>query len=507
MFTRQSHNSSYIAYAAQPSKKPQPLIVDGKQITARIHPDVFINEYVSICVKDVADNGDTVNIKFDAASAVTSGDKKMKYDFGSNVKSGSDLHRLAVEAKNTGRAVYLALETRRRYKTRNGEIIPLATPIHLLRGCKDGPQSAGNSNMTGDNCSKIIAAMGWADQPDVTLISEECHANPLHWDQIRYNQGGDIAPDGFIFPTLPAGSTLPDGTALPDGTRAGGIITAPTPTGGTDTTGLMKELATLKKMVAHLQTGSSNASGSKPWCDRLPNGEINPGSYELTQIRHTRETATRLITQAVATTDVDYPAEELRELESSLTRVLLWLADGVQAQVTGGSNRMGKSYTEAGAWVKHVIACEDPYTADLIGPDNKEQAQEWAKRVRTAAAERYLEAVALAGENTATSTPVPQNPPAQAAEPTENSTDDIPEFFAQDQQARQLWDQLISDIGMVNNLADLNPALTARFGTYLSNQIPAIKMREALSEWVANPSQFHAWAGEQWAKANQVAQG
>lgn len=496
MFQRQNHNTSFVAYSAQPSKKPQTVVVDGKELATRIHPDVFINEYTSVKIKSVTDNGETANIVFDASTVVTSSDKKMKYDFGANIQSNTDLHKLATEAYNQGAPVYVALETRRRYKTKNGEIVPLTTPIHKLRGCKDGPQSAANSSTTGENCSKIIAAMGWAEQPGHTLFSTETQSDPNIWPLVRGNQDGDLAPEGFTIPFLPNGAALPDGTPLPNGTRAGGIIATPRTQTTSDNTELLKELAQLKKMVAHLQTSSSSAGGAKPWCERLGNGQINPGSYEITQIRHTRETATHIITTALATTDTTLSGEQLRSLESSLTRVLLWLADGVQAHVAGSVDRMGKSYTEAGAWVKHVIRCEDPYLASMIGDDDeaKTQANAWAKRVRTAASERYAEAVELAAEHAEQSTGIKSHTPADT---NQNVT-----MFSDDVEARKLWDELIVTIGMEKHVSNLNPALTTQFGSHLSTQIPADHMRAALSEWLANPQQFLAWAENEWAKSH-----
>lgn len=516
MFRRQPHNSSYVAYSATASRKPIQLAVAGEPVQAKIFPDVFINEYVSVKVKEVNANGDTANIKFDASSVVTTSGKTMKYDFGANVKAGSPLHQLADAARQADRPVYAALETRRRYKSKNGEVIPYTVPIHVLRGCEDGPQSPGKSNATGENCSKIVAALGWADQADQTLLSEESDSDPTQWDQVRGNQDGDLAPDGFVIPTGPNGEPV------------GGIIQAPAAAGTAHTADLHQKIDTLAKMVSHLQrnNGSTGGAGARPWNERLGDGSINPGSYAVTQVRHTRETAAHIIRTALTGDPREATFEQIREWESSLTRVLLWMADGAQSAVDARPDRMAKTHTEAGAWVKYVIDQEDPYTAEMIGDDEqaRQAANEWAKRVRAAAGERYREAVTIAAEfmqqatgvTAQPSTPHQQEQPAAA---TEQQADDAPSAdgsaeetdrdehtpvtFADDQEARQLWDQLIETIGMADHLENLNPALHARFGSHMSTDIPADQMRAALAEWMASPDQFLQWAEQQWRQAHQ----
>lgn len=488
-FQRQTHNSSFVAYSAAPSKKPLPLAINGQAGTARLHADVFINEYTSVKIKEVTDNGDTIHVKIDASSVVTGSGKKLRHDFGASAHSNTDLHRLAVEAQATGRPVYLAMETRRRYKTKGGEIIPYTTPIHVLRGCQEGPQSKANSNMTGENCSKIIAAIGWADEPAMTLVSEEADSDPYAWNQVWANQHGDVFPDGFANPTGPAGEPV------------GGVIAFEVAgqKGGGDTKVLTEKISQLTKMVAHLQRSNAASGGSRPWNERQEDGSVNPASYAVSQVRHTRATVSSLIAQAIVEGEVEVSSEQIRAWESSLTRVLLWLADRVMQQVTGGVDRMSKAHTEAGAWVAHVINVEDRYTAAMLGDDDasKQAANGWAKRVRDAAADRYREALELTAEF------INQDvAPAPADQPTQAQAQAM---FADDQEARQMWDELIMAVGMENHIGDLNPILTATFGTFQSTQIPAARMREALSEWAANPAAFKEQAATEWSKVNAPA--
>lgn len=494
MFQRNTHNSSFIAYDHQPSKKPVNLQVGDVAVQARIHQDVFVNEYISVKVKSVTENDDTANVRFDASSIVTSSGKQMKHDFGANVQAGTPIHQFAVEAEKTGRPVYIAIETRRRFRDRQGQVIPYTTPISVLRGCENGPQSPANANITGDNCSKALVVMGWADEPDKTILSAESRSNPTHWPLVRGNQDGDLPPEGYVIPTLP------------DGQPVGGIIKHEA-TGG-NTQALEHQIAQLTKMVAALQRGGATnaAGGAKPWNDRLTTGEVNPASYAVTQVRHTRETAARIINRAVTQAEATVPADTLRQVESSLTRVLLWMADRTQHAVTGSVDRMAKAHTEAGAWVKYVIDVENPYTFNMFGDsqESKEAANAWAKSVVNAATERYYEAVAITAEHTQQVTGVPaQEQPARTAS-NEPQAQAEP-MFADDAEARALWDALIEQIGMAENVDDLNPALRARFGTHLSTQITAAAMREALSEWMGNPQQFREWAEQAWFSEKETA--
>lgn len=501
-FVRQTRNTSYVAYESQPSKKPVALSVGDSPVNERIHPDVFINEYVQVNVKAITHSESTANITFDAASVVTGSDKKMKYDFGANVKAGSPLLQLAQQALDTNRPVYAAMETRRRYKKKSTqEVIPWTTPIHILRGCKDGPGSSANSNETGDNCSKVLAAIGFADDPQHTLVSDEVRSNPFKWAVSRDNQDGDLPPKGYV---------IPQGV---NGEPVGGIIEAPAASQGVNVASddVMAKLEALTKMVSHLQRTTSEDTGKKPWNEYLSNGQINPSSYAVSQVRRTREDAVRSI-NAVAPSDAT--AVQLREWESELTGQLLWVADAVQKKVTGQTDRMSKAHTEAGAWAAHVIKHENAFTAEML--TDLEVRREWAKQVRDAAAERYIEAIHLTQQASEVTTPhsAPQaeaqevaqadahNAPQEETQPATPSADNhTAPTFAQDTQAREQWDNLIAHLHMEEHVGDFNPALTARFGTHLAAEIPAAAMRQALTEWCADPVAFKQWAEQQYIHA------
>lgn len=486
MFTRQTHNSSFIAYAANPSKKPLPVRVAGSDTTARVYADVFINVYVSVKVQQVQESstGDTVNVRFDPASVVTTSGTPMKYAFGANTKAGSPIHHMAVAAQQTGRPVYVGLETHRRYRSMNGDVIPYTTPIDVLRGCENGPQSRGNSNITRDNCSKVIAAMGWADEPDNTLFSDEAHSNPATWPSVYGNQDGDCPPEGFTAVTLA------------DGSRVGAVVKANTTTSQAENTALREEVNQLKKMISNLQSSGSSTS-ARPWNERTADGQVNPGSYAVSAARDARYQATTLVAQAGAT---DVSADTLRQVETSLTRVILWMADRVQSSVTGHVDRSHRSHGEARAWVHHVATFEDHYTASMVGVDDESlaEAKKWACRVVEAASERFIEAVALTEEYLQQTTGVHAPAPAQQ-QPSAQVT------VADSEQALTTWNSLIEKAGLVDNIGDLDPLLTATFGSCKSTAIPADALIQRANEWAADIEGFKNLARQTWKKAHATA--
>lgn len=490
-FVRNTHNSSFIAYDSKPSKKPVALTVNGEPVQERLHPDVFINEYMSIQVKEVKDGESTVNVVFDAKTAVTGSDKKMKYDFGANLRADSPLVGLARQAQQQSRPVYIGIETRRRWKSKDGEVIPYTTPIHVLRGCKDGPQSSGNSNETGNNCSKVLAVIGFADEPETTLVSDEAHSNPYKWENVRDNQDGDLPPQGTVIPSGPEGQPV------------GGFIVTQTAPAAASTgvpAEIVQQLENLTKMVAHLQRSNTSGGGSKPWNERTADGSVNPSSYAVTQVRHTRKAAARLVAE-VAPQGSD--GQQLRGWESELTTALLWIADCVQERVTGVCDRMAKSHTEAGGWVSHVVEFEEPFTADML--TDAEAKRTWAKTVRAAASERFEEAVAITQSKLDSQAGITSQNSGETREGN-SPAQDAGVMLSDDAQAREMWDGLIETIGMAQYVEQLNPVLEAQFGTYLSAQIPAADMRAALSEWMANPQDFRNLAQEKYREKQQASQ-
>lgn len=496
-FTRAAQNTSYYGYEARASKKPIPVVMGGEKITAHVHPAVHIQEYPSVQIAGVKVSDDLVSIEFDASTVPTKG-KPMKHNFYGNTKTGTPLHKLAEAAHQAGRPVYVAFETRRKWKTPDGEVIPLDAPMWELRG-QEAPDGRANSNITGANCSKVVAALGFTDQPDKTLLSDESRSNPMEWESVRHNHDAAGAPQGFSIPQRA------------DGTDAGCIIASET--NGVGIAQRLEAIATALETSNNTPVGR----GARPWNLRLNNGQINAGSYVMAQIRHTRATAAILVAGAVDAAEEHPGADFIRAEESRILRVLLWLSDEVQRRVCGNVDRSDKSWSESGAWVAHVTQVEDPLTIEMIGNEEEHKAagRAWGLRVRDAAVARFTEALTLTEEyvnNTAGATRRTTNGNGNgqenanstsglaASEPASNG--DTPAMLADVPALQERWNLLIEKVGMVNYIDHLNPALTARFGTHLSKEIPAAKFDAALDEWETNPQGFRAWAGEQYNEAN-----
>lgn len=499
-FTRSQQITSYYGFAARASKKPITVAVSGEQVTTHVHPEVHIAEYPSVQIAGVKVSDDLVSVEFDASTVQTKSGKPMKHNFYGNTKTGTALHKLAESAHQSGRPVYVAFETRRKWKNRDGEVIALDAPMWELRG-QDGPTGKANSNITGDNCSKIIAALGFADQTGQTLLSEESRSNPNTWESVRHNHDATTAPEGYVIPTRA------------DGTNAGCFLPVDNTGGG----GIAQRLDTIAKALES-SNNSPAGSGARPWNLRLNNGQINAGSYVMAQIRHTRATAATLVSGAVAAAEEHPGVDFIRTEESRILRVLLWLSDEVQGRVCGHVDRSDKSWSEAGAWVAHVAQVEDPLTVAMIGgeEEHKEAGRAWAHRVYAASVDRFNEALSLTAEYVNSTagrshrtggngqgngqSAAKKGP--QEAQAASASDDQAPDMLADVPALQQRWDALIEQVGMVDYIDQLNPALIARFGTHLSKEIPADQFDTALGEWEANPQGFRSWAGKQYSAAN-----
>lgn len=492
-FTRSQQITSYYGFEARASKKPITVAVSGEPVTAPVHPEVHIAEYPNVKIAGVKVSDDLVSVEFDASSAQTKSGKAMRHNFYGNTKTGTPLHKLAEAAHQSGRPVYVAFETRRKWKNHDGEVVALDTPMWELRG-QDGPTGKANSNITSSNCSKIIAALGFADKTGQTLLSEEARSNPNTWAMVRHNHDATTAPEGFIIPQRA------------DGTNAGCFLPADNAGGG----GIAQRLDTIAKAL-EAANNSPAGRGARPWNLRLNNGQINAGSYVMAQIRHTRATAATLVAGAIAAAEEHPGVDFIRAEESRILRVLLWLSDEVQGRVCGHVDRSDKSWSESGAWVAHVAQVEDPLTLAMIGEEeeHKDAGRAWARRVCAASVDRFNEALTLTEEyvtstagrshraqTTATETT------AQGAAEAPATGEQAPAMLADVPALQQRWDALIEAVGLVDHIDDLNPALIARFGTHLSKEIPADQFTAAMDEWEANPQGFRTWAGEQYSTAN-----
>lgn len=437
--TRSARSAQYVAYEKERRRAADP---DGSgPITAR--SEVFIQEYPSIRVKAVnesstAGNGgqsfETLNVRFDASSA------GLSHDFSANTHPKTDTGEFLIWAHKNNVPVYLAIETRRRVKSKDEreEINPLAS-IRSLR-VPDGQQKA-NAEWTNNHTVKVIAAVGRPapdvqdDAKDPIRISRETTSDPAEWALLRDNKNGTLPPTGWSHLT----ST---------GDPAIGAITEQTTTRTQDPGATMNRVdepafrdlvATVTAMSEALtragvtspqappdkqhQTDRRRAVATEGRPYELTNsdGRVNMSSYAAVSIRCTRQSAARLLIDVLNPADGDAPTLpdgfDPEKVTWTITGALLSAADDVQEHGTGGlRNRMHGSYKEAGRWIDGVISEVAPFTANELLDSAALEA--WIDVVQQKASERmHAAGLALAVyAQVPPTTPIyPTHPHADAA--------------------------------------------------------------------------------------------
>lgn len=523
-FTRQTHPTSWIGYNAAPTKPtPVRLTADGAVEQKPVRPEVYVREFTSIKVKEIKvsdreGRGGTrsVSVTFDAASSETGSDKKLKHDFSGSTQAGTDVHNALTYAHEQGLPMYVAIETRRRYKSKGGEVIPYTVPMHVLRGSAPDGTSA-NSNITGQNCANVIAVVGPAADPSTNIISAEAATNPAEWDQFRHNRDGSTPPQGWVRVFTAegaAGGAIVEGEppAAAAGAGAGGGVDA-------------QQVADL--VVAKMLGQSPDrpvqrlrSVEGKQWETTNLDGRLNPASYVVQSIRWARKDAVELVSSAAyAESDLaaDLGDARLARAATELIKPLMWAADRVQNTAVGYKRQAEPSWREAAKWVAQVASAEQPYSLAFI--EDREAGSEWIKSVAAAAGDLYVLALEIAsgivgapigdgpeGDQHATEqAPQPQQAPQGAPQSTSGQqalqqAQETPQE-AQEPQSQQVtmaevpelvarWDALIEHIGMAQHVNQLNPILAKTFGTYLSSQIPADAFAGHLQQWESNSNQF-----------------
>ncbi|MFL0579496.1 hypothetical protein [Dietzia sp. 179-F 9C3 NHS] len=518
-FTRQTHPTSWIGYTANPTKPTAvKRAVDGEEVTVPVRPDVYVREFTSVLIKEITTSGRegrggtrSVSVTFDASSSETGSDKRLKHDFSASTVEGSDVHKAAAWCHEHKQPVYVAIETRRRYKNKSGEVIPYTTPMHVLRGSEpDGTRA--NSNITGENCANVIAVIGPADDPAKNIISAEAATDPTEWEQFRHNRDGSTPPEGWVrvFTT--------------DGQPAGAITVAPETPAATAPGATVDAQAVADLILAAMRGDTPErpvqrlrSVEGKQWETVNLDGRLNPASYVVQAIRWTRKDAVDLI-QNAAYADPDTAArlgdEKLGRAATDLIKPLMWAADKVQEAAVGYQRQAEPSWREAAKWVAQVTAAEQPYNLAFV--EDRHAGGEWIKAVAAAAGELYSMALQIAsdivgaptdgpsdggpdgGSGGPTPAPAPQSqaqqPPAPAAEPTGPQA-----MLADSAELVARWDALIEQVGMAAYVDRLNPILERTFGTHLSTQIPADRFATVLQAWESDPARF-------WEAAKDAAQ-
>lgn len=526
-FTRQTHPTSWIGYASAPTKPVAvKLTADGDVTQRPVRPEVYVREFTSVLVKEikVSDREGrggvrSVSVTFDAASSETGSDKKLRHDFSGSTVESSEVHRALHWAHEHGEPVYVAIETRRRYKNKSGEVIPYTVPMCVLRGsAPDG--SGANSNITGENCANVIAVVGPAGDPSRNVISAEASTNPEEWDLFRHNRDGSTPPEGWARIFTEAGET---GGAIVRSDNASPAAAPGAPTGGA------VDARQIAEQVVSIMRGDDTdrpvqrlrSVESKPWELVNLDGRLNPASYIVQSVRWARKDALDLV-QSAAYADPEKAAqlgdERLSRAATELIKPLMWAASRVQQTALGYQRQTEPSWREAAKWVAQVALAEQPFILEYV--EDRHESSEWIKRVAAAAGDLYALALEVAsdivgapssggpdggGQNVPEQQSAPQAPPEQSApqEPAqeqapapapavENSALAVPEgqTLADRHDLQALWDELIETIGMAQHLDQLNPILRKNFGTHLSSRIPADRFERMVRAGLADPKAF-----------------
>lgn len=520
-FIRPAHNTSWYGYA-RAATKPTPVRVtaDGETTPRQVRVDVFVREFLSVRVKELKESGhegrggvNPVSVVFDGSSVVTGSDKKLRHDFGASLVAGSRVHDCLAHALATGTPVYVGIETKRRYKSKNGEVIPYLTPMHVLRGSQpDG--SKGNSSTTGENCSNVVAAVGLADNPQVTVLSDEAVTDPACWPSFRHNRDGSTPPTGWQHVYTDTGN------------RSGAIIKADT--SGAETV----DAADIARQVAALLTAPATTPGpvavhrgrsveGKPWEERNSDGRINPAGPMVQAVRFARADAIAMVKDAARRdgSEDQLSGADLSQAATQLIEPLLWAACKVQHTVLGYSRKGEPSYREAARWVSQVVGSDEPYSLEYIG--DRDSTRSWIKTVVAHASELYRLALEIAEQhvtaehgvgvaaldNSATSAAeatakamehTTAAPPTQHTPPGDGSASDADGegTLADRPDLQRKWEQLIEAVNMTEHIDQLNPILVKNFGTHMSHSIPADRFDRMVTAGLAQPQQFWQAAKE-----------
>ncbi|MGB3674927.1 MAG: hypothetical protein WA988_10835 [Candidatus Nanopelagicales bacterium] len=559
-FTRQTHNTSYIAYEAKPSK-PVSVKVGDRMEAMQVHPEGYVREFTSIKVARInearADNQRTpsLHIELDASSIVLESGKTMRENFGGSIQAGGELEKAFRHAHNNDIALYVAIETKRKWKSRGtDQVISYLTPINELRGATpDGKGTDTSSGLTRANCSNVIVAVGPAADPDKTFLSPEAVTDPTKWDLVRSNRDGTLPPQGF-------GRVLAE-----DGTPAGAIV----PRAGLDAgdTAVPVDVEAIAEAVAaklaakYTSAPSSDRKGpasgpiaapvvarpvlrnakaveNKAWELFNTDGRINAGSYLVGAVRNTRAGAETLVenalfaeheaAQAAGREPALLTIDEIIVATDTLTRQLLWAADQVQAHIVGKRDRAARSHNEAGKWVHQMASRHYPLTREMLGETSEitSARNEWLAQVVTAATSQFENAMAIVAEyaDEEYTTPAPPSDasregarqaarqnrpvdpkPAPSQDPNPSAAASAPatSFAADNAELIQRWIALLTTVKLISCRDKVEPLLTKMFDTADLAAINAAAFHKLVTAWEAKPDAFIKVAQQAYTQAQR----
>lgn len=495
-FTPPDYKSEYVAYTAEPFRTGNPETGEATELRA----SVFVREFPEVKVASVERKTKEVRgeeftygyVQFDAKSLNVAG---YELDFGSNVQVESPAFALLEEAHKRGVPVYVALETSRKARNRDGEQISKAAYIHDLRGANvDGTNS--NNNTTRSHCKNTVAAVGVPGDPSSIVFTGESSTDPSEWGSLRKNRDHTLPPNGW---------RIAQGGIEPSNSGSGGPV---------DINAVADAVA--QRMTSQQGRPSPQRSGpiaaeGKPWEPLNSDGRVNLSSYMVSKTRFTFETATAMLTEH--TTPASDPQQFIADAWL-LTDLLLWMADAVQSNVTGGRpNRSEGSHKEAARWC--ALASETlsgtPAGEGLAFPESgvrdREAAQAWANRVVSVATSLFSHTAAQTERHIKGEDAPPAAAPQQAA-PTPQA--DTPGPAPQEQQAPPAapgqsaggtvaddaalvaeWEGLLAALNQAEHPERFSPLLSETFGAGVLSHIDADAFRQQIAQWKSNREAFN----------------
>lgn len=542
-FTRQSTGGTFVAYTKDPSRKPVAIKVGDGVETVRVHPEVFIQEYPSIKVKEItaAEKGDGLRVMFDPGSVpVKEGQKSLTKAIAVNTQAGGDIEKVLRWALEHNEAVYLGVEYRRKFKTPAGEVIPFDDTILSLRGFDEDGKPTDTAQATSlANISKVIAVVGRQSDPQATVISPEVQSDPMQWVAHRDNRVGKTPAEGWVRTTREDGTA---GGAAISRDKWRELTAGASSLDASIVDSIVNALADRLNLPAggrgdQLSDRASRSVEGRRYDAYNSDGRVNPGSFAVDAVIAARAAALTAI-EAINYTEAReaetggrapqlLTRAEISEAATRLTVTLVTVADKVQSVITGNkANRIDGSHLAASKIVTQVVTRDVPMSRAIY--DDDELKKRWLEKVVENAIEIARMTVEVTTEHLqALADPTPVNDasgraqrevarqnPAEAPSTSARSTSSrpansgvkepaTPDFATDDTQNGAP----VTSIKQ-RNIATLNPLLSS---TQLQPQdvLPVIKLKfrtedlecvdpqslaDTVAAWMKDPSRFREYA-------------
>lgn len=529
--------ADYIAYTKKAVSTPN---ADGQaelfrsQVFVRDIPSVLVKgaKHSTVSGRDGSPDLQTTSFTFDGASLAIPG---FTNDFNASLRGDDPAHKILMWAIETKNPVGVVIETARKYRNSDGDIIPINTPIHELRGAHaDGAK--GNANITRNNCKNIVAAVGQPGNDQSALVTSEAESDPTEWVGLRPNRGGEYAPAGWR--RVPGGITQGAEAAAAKNQGAGLAEDA--------VENIAQQVAALLRPMVSSQNGGrppqrpAVATEDQPWKAWNSDGRLNGGSWALSKYRSHFDWAIGKLAAVGILDDIVNRADQLAQR-------VLWMVDRVHEQVVPahGSRRLMKSHGEASRWVMLVVdrlSTSGPdyvhlaFTAEMMSDKSVRDA--WSTAVVDQAAHLFHTAYAATAKNLDPEWTEPvaegQRPPARPQpRPTSAASPNVPETSTAVQKPTPPTQAAAADGGWTNvpaapgasptadpakmHAAD-SPTLVARYQALLAKvgphavqqpsrfeplleqtfrgsdgtleSIPAAAFAETLAHWESAPNKF-----------------